>query len=74
MSKPIVIDCSCGSDNCRVPYIKINPEEGQLWVECPGDGPKKLTLTSLVYLDRKAFKALVSAGRRGLKRRLAQKR
>lgn len=74
MSKLIVIECRCGKKKCRVRNIRIDPEEGQVWVEILNDDPNKMNHEALMYLDRKGFRDLISAGRRGLKRQLAQKR
>jgi len=74
MSKMVVIECPCKSPKCRIQGIRIDPEGRELWVELLNDNPKEPHHEALMYLDRKAFRALVSAGQRGLKRLLAQKR
>ena len=68
MSKMIVIECPCKSKKCRVRSVRIDPEARELWVEILNDDPKKLNHEALMYLDSKSFRALASAGKRGLRR------
>jgi hypothetical protein len=63
----ILIDCACGGKRCRARSVRIDPEEGHLWIEIEYDS-KKPTTEALMYLDKKEFKALIEAGQRGLKK------